>query len=176
MIRVATAADAVGIARVHVATWRTAYADLLPAAVLAALSVPANASRWAGLLADPATRTWVAERDGEVVGFVSAGPPRDADLPPSVGEVYAAYVLPSAQRGGLGRGLLDAARGWFAAEGRTGAALWVLTGNTAGRLFYEACGWRWDGRERAIDVGGAVVDEVRYLELTEAATSIHLAR
>jgi GNAT superfamily N-acetyltransferase len=163
VIRPATVDDAAAIARVHVETWRAAYAGLLPDAGLAAMSVHAGASRWQGHLADPVVRAWVAEEGGEVVAFTSGGPPRDADLAPEAfGEVYAVYVHPRAQRTGLGGGLLDAVCQWFGGTGLTGAALWVLTGNEAGRAFYERCGWVGDGSERGIDVGGAVVDEVRY--------------
>ena len=158
VIRAATPADAPGVARVHVATWRAAYAGLVPDAVLAALSVPAAAAKWEGHLADPAVRTWVAVAGGEVTAFASAGPSRDADTP-DAGEVYAVYVQPGAQRAGLGRSLLGTALAWL---GPREVTLWVLTGNAAARAFYEACGWRPDGAARGIDVGGAVVDERRY--------------
>ena len=171
MIRRATPADAPGIARAHVETWRAAYAGILPAAALDALSVPAGASRWAGLLAVPESRTWVALRDGDVVGFATAGPPRDADLDGSYGEVYAAYVRPAAQRAGLGRALLDTACGWLAETGRDSAALWVLSANAQARAFYATCGWCQDGAEREIDVGGAVAAEARYrINLAHPAT------
>ena len=161
MIREATPADAAAVARVHVATWRAAYAGIVPAPALDALSVAAGASRWEGLIADDTTRTWVAVEDGEVVGLVAAGPARDADTP-DAGEVYAAYVLPAAQRAGHGRALLDAAVDWLQTNRGFCVTLWVLTANVAGRAFYEACDWRPDGAARGIDVGGAVVDEVRY--------------
>lgn len=158
VIRVATPADAFDVARVHVATWRAAYAGLVPAEVLAALSVPAAAAKWEGHLEDAATRTWVADAGGTVTAFASAGPSRDADTP-EAGEVYAVYVYPGAQRAGTGRSLLGTALAWLAPREAT---LWVLTANAAARAFYEACGFRPDGAARGIDVGGAVVDEVRY--------------
>ncbi|HVF03898.1 MAG TPA: GNAT family N-acetyltransferase [Frankiaceae bacterium] len=167
MIRRATPADAEAVARVQVATWRAAYAGLIPAPVLDALSVPAGTARWDGLLRDPAVPTWVAEDGAEVVGFATAGPARDADAP-GAGEIYAAYVLPEAQGSGRGRALLDAGLAWMETAGHVCGTLWVLTANAAGRAFYEACGWRPDGAARGIDVGGAVVDEVRYRISTRA--------
>jgi GNAT superfamily N-acetyltransferase len=163
VIRVATTGDAAGIARVQVTTWRAAYAGLVPDPVLDALSVPASASRWEGHVAEPAARVWVAERDGEVAGFLSGGPARDDDLGGGTGEVYAVYVRPGCQGAGLGRGLLETAAEWFRGSGWARSALWVLTGNEAARAFYARCGYSWDGSERGIDVGGAVVPEVRYL-------------
>jgi ribosomal protein S18 acetylase RimI-like enzyme len=165
-VRPATTADAAGVAAVQVATWRVAYDGLMPAAFLAGLSVPAGTERWRGLLGSAEVRTFVAvegdEESGEVVGFVTAGPARDADLPEGTGEVYAVYVLPSCQGRGLGRDLMGAATGWLAARGYVHAAVWVLTANAPSRSFYAALGWRPDGTERSIDVGGALVEEVRY--------------
>ena len=160
MIRVATPADAAAIARVHVATWRVAYAGLVPDAFLAGLSVPANASRWESLLADPRRRVWVAG-GAEPSGFAAAGPARDADLPESSGELYALYVLPSAQRRGTGRALAEAALAWWEPTGRS-VSVWTLTDNAAARAFYAATGWVPDGAERESDIGGALVREVRY--------------
>jgi ribosomal protein S18 acetylase RimI-like enzyme len=161
VIRRATAEDAPGIARVQVETWRTAYAGLIDAAFLDALSVPAGASRWESHIADPAAAVYVALDGAEVAGFASTGPARDADAP-AAGEVYAIYVHPSAQRRGLGGALLGTALGDLAAGGRAEALLWVLTGNAPARAFYAARGGTPDGTARAIDVGGAMVDEVRY--------------
>lgn len=159
-IRVATADEAADVARVQVATWRAAYAGLVSGAVLDRLSVPAAASRWSERLGQPGHRLWVAGR-GEVAGFVSAGPARDDDGPD--GEVYALYVLPDHQRGGLGRALLATAARWLRDEAAYGdLALWVLAANAAGRAFYAATGWHRDGTQRDIDVCGDVVREVRY--------------
>jgi GNAT superfamily N-acetyltransferase len=170
VIRLATPDDAAGIARVHVATWRHAYAGLVDAAYLDGLSVAAGTSRWAGLLADGDAATYVAlEPDGDVVGFATAGPARDADAE-GAGEVYAVYVHPAAQRGGLGGALLDAACGWLADRGHRPVLLWVLTGNAAARAFYAARGGAPDGTDRTIDVGGAIVAEVRYRFVPVPAT------
>jgi GNAT superfamily N-acetyltransferase len=160
-VRPATPQDAAGIAAVQVTTWRAAYAGLMPAAFLAGLDVGSGTDRWTRLLQDETVRTFVAVGPDGVEGFVTAGPARDADLPPETGEVYAVYVRPDAQGRGLGRALMATASGWLAGENEHGA-VWVLTANAPSRAFYEALGWRADGAARAIDVGGALVDEVRY--------------
>lgn len=173
MIRPATVADAPDIARVQVETWRLAYDALLPADYLALLSVAAGTVRWEEHLAGADRRTFVA---GEPVrGFAAAGPPRDPDLPDRTGEVYAVYVHPARQRQGLGRALVDAAVDWLAGCGYAAAALWVLTGNAAGRAFYEHGGWQQDGSERTIDIGGALADEVRYRRDISGTGRNHLA-
>lgn len=161
-VRPATGDDAAAIARVQVQTWRDAYAGLMASAVLDSLSVPAGAARWATLLARPDVGTHVATVGGDVRGFVCAGGARDADANARAGEVYAIYVLPSAQRRGTGAALLDAAVSGMVDRGCDTFLLWVLTANAAGRAFYEARGWSWDGSARRVDVGGDVVAEVRY--------------
>jgi GNAT superfamily N-acetyltransferase len=153
--RLATPLDAAAIAAVQVETWRAAYAGMIADHVLDALTVEALTARWEAYVGTPGVVVLVA---GDVAGFVCVGPPRDADVTEG-GEVYAIYVLPSRQRHGLGGALLAAAQGWLA--DRPGV-LWTLAANAPARAFYEARGWVWDGTERGIDVGGDVVNEVRY--------------
>ncbi|WP_277210657.1 GNAT family N-acetyltransferase [Isoptericola croceus] len=73
---------------------------------------------------------WVAERDGHVVGHVSATTVPDdehgalwsagADRPVAeLGCVSVLFVHPDAQGGGVGGRLLDAAAGWIRGTGRT---------------------------------------------------------
>jgi len=77
-VREAVPSDALGIAEVHVATWKISYRGALPDTLLASLSVPPRAERWANMLATRVTTkqcVLVAEtRDGRIVGFASAGP------------------------------------------------------------------------------------------------------
>ena len=171
-IRPATAADARAVARVQAETWRAAYAGLMPGGVLDGMTEEAGTPLWLERLAQPGTWVYVADDGGEVTGFLSGGHCRDADLPPGYGEVYALYVLPAAQRAGLGRALLSAAAERVLADGDTAIALWVLDSNGPGRTFYETLGWRADGSERLFDLGAASVTEVRYLrELSPRAVS-----
>ena len=143
-----------------------------PASIARMLTEEAGTPLWLERLAQPETWVYVADEGGEVAGFLSGGRCRDTDLPPGYGEVYALYVLPSAQRAGLGRALLATAADRVRAAGDTAIALWVLDSNAPGRAFYEALGWRSDGSERAFDLGSASVTEVRYRrELSPRAVS-----
>ena len=98
VVRAARPDDAHPIAAVHVATWRDAYAGLLPDELLAGLDVGDWAGRWRGRLAAPAggVFTLVFETDGRPRGFASGGPSRD-EFPG--GEVYAA-LFPALEQGG----------------------------------------------------------------------------
>jgi GNAT superfamily N-acetyltransferase len=62
---------------------------------------------------------------------------------------------------GVGVALHDAALGGLVTDGSTRATLWVLEHNVRGRAFWQARGWRSDGRTRQEQVVGGVLDEVR---------------
>lgn len=162
-IRRASPGDARAIANVHVATWRDAYRDLLPADFLDALSADVRERWWRSELdvTPAARRPWVADSGGEVVGFVSAGAGRDSDAPAGRGEVYAIYVLPDCWDRGVGRDLLAHAERDLHELGYSDATLWVLAGNDRARRFYEVAGWAPAGTRRDT-IGGVEVDEVRY--------------
>lgn len=140
MIREATASDADAIARVHRESWRTTYTGILPAAVIGQRTERQTADEWRTRLAraTPRDAVWLAEREGQVVGFASCGTARHR-LGGLEAEVYALYVLQSWQRRGVGRELLGACARHFVRHGELGFYLWVLKANRA-RLFYEAVG------------------------------------
>jgi ribosomal protein S18 acetylase RimI-like enzyme len=162
-VRPAARADAGAIAAVHVAAWQHAYAGLLDAEFLAGLDVAQRAQRWHERLTEPAEGVFVLvfEQLGQVSGFVSAGPSQDDDR--DGGEVYAIYVDPRGQRRGTGSALLTAAARRLAEAAFTEATLWVLDGNAPARRFYEAHGWRTDGKLQAFSYGdGDSATKVRY--------------
>jgi GNAT superfamily N-acetyltransferase len=159
------AADADELARVHVETWRAAYAHAFPADRLAALSVQERAALWGEILArrDPHARNLVADRGGRLLGFASTGRSRDPDAGDETGELYGIYVLPEAWGHGVGRRLLADAEAALRQAGFRQATLWVLDDNPRARRFYEASGWAVDGAEKEDTVLGDVrITEVRY--------------
>lgn len=173
MVRRAQPADAAAVARVHVASWQTTYAGLLPDSYLAGLRVDDYTARWARVLEDPSGRNvvLVAEEHGQVVGYASCGPERDGD-PRYAGELYAIYLLREAQRGGRGRELVRAAAEALSARGITSMVVWVLRDNTGARAFYERLGGGYL-REREMSLGWdttLTVTEAGYLWADTAAT------
>ena len=162
-VRPAGADDVEGMARVSVDTWRLAYEGLLPRRYLARLRLPTQECQRRRLMAGPDTVHFVAEEPftGEAVGFASAGSARGEAGGGITGEVFELYVQNGFQRQGLGRGLLLAARTWLAGQGHRTMIVWVLADNSA-RAFYERLGGRAAG-QRAIRVGGALVDEAAYV-------------
>ena len=162
-IRTAAPADAPGIARVHVDTWRTAYRDILPAGFLAALSYETRAQRWRDNLAQagPQQFTLVAEdHAGEVVGFAGGGPERDG-TPGYEGEIYAIYVWPQHQGRGIGRQLMAASARQLVERGFGAAMLWALEANARARAFYESLGGQFIGHKSVV-IGDMPLIEVAY--------------
>ena len=146
-IRPATVEDAHDIASVHVAVWREAYFGVMPQAYLESLAPDARTGAWAERLADPqeATRTLVATRGGQVVGFCTVGPSR-LDAPEEYGEVHTINILVTAQHQGLGRRLMAEAARTLQALGYSALTLSVLRDSPAGRMFYESLGGTLSGR------------------------------
>ena len=165
-IRKACPADAVAIARVHVETWRSAYAGVLPDAYLVSMSCERRLAHWRQTLTVGRHRepVLVAE-DGaaEVIGFASFGAARRSGLPvdlPYDGEIFSLYVLPDYQGRGLGRALMEAGFKGLARAGRRAAIVWVVAANPA-RFFYERMGGRLVA-ERSERFAGAELPEYAY--------------
>lgn len=166
IVRRARLLDAPAMAAAQVDSWRAAYLGLVPVVVLNGLSVSAHAASWTRLLQggeSRGSRAWVAALDGRIVGFVSAGPTRDADdHRGQVGEVYAIYLVPAAWGRGLGGELLRVAEDDLCGRGYRIATIWVLAGNSRARRFYAQCGYDADGGAQDETVGPAVLPSVRY--------------
>ena len=162
-IREADPIDAGAIARVHVDTWRTAYAGILPAEFLAGLSYADREQMWQqDLTADrPATSMLVAEtHGGEIVGFAYGAPEREGNLLYR-GELFAIYVLKGHQRRCVGRRLFSAMARHFISQDIDSMLLWVLKDNHPARQFYESMGGEYVG-EKIITIGRTDLVEVAY--------------
>lgn len=147
-VRGARVADAPALAHVHRESWRTTYAGILPADFIAQQAGYRSPRSWARRLAAPLAESahFVAEADGEIVGFASCGPARHR-LEGLECEIYALYVLQPWQRRGVGRALTRACAAHFVRHGHFGFYLWVLKANRA-RLFYERMGGAELGEKR----------------------------
>ena len=140
-IRRASVADAEAIARVRVDSWRASYRGIMPDAYLDGMKAEESTRMWTRVLAaaSDAACTFVAEIDGELVGFAAgitlAEPKLEFDA-----ELSALYLLPSAQRAGIGRRLLMQVAATLAAAGAPDMLVWVLAKNRKARDFYEHLG------------------------------------
>ena len=172
-IRRARPSDAAAIGAVHVATWRSAYAGVLPEAYLSELSVIRHASGYQKAIADrrDGHAIFVAvasgidappgqdgREGGVVVGFVSGGRSRRPGL--GQGEVETLYVLDDYRERGVGRRLMRAMAAHLAAVGCRSAMLWVLEANPT-RWFYLRLGGRPVARE-TIRFAGLVLEQLAF--------------
>jgi ribosomal protein S18 acetylase RimI-like enzyme len=147
---------------VQVRTWQAAYAGLVDAPVLDAMSVDERTHMFrAWLSGTVSARHFVADDGGSIVGFCTiATPARDTALGVRVAEIAAIYVLPEHWRGGIGTALLDATTDSLRGDGYEAVVLWTLRGNEPAQRFYEARGFARDGAEKIASTHG--LDEVRY--------------
>ena len=152
--RVPNAADAEAIARLHVASWREAYAGIVPQSILDTVDIADRIARWQGYLAGDGM-TCLAEVDGAAAGFIRVGALAEPMVDGADGHIFALYVLRRHHRQGIGRRLLGmAARDWLK-RGGTALSVGVLTGNAPALAFYQGVGasfaladtYRWDGHE-----------------------------
>ena len=162
IVREAVAADAAGIAKVHVDTWRSTYQGIISHDVLDGLSYEDRAAMWTEALTTRRSdnHIYVAESDsGDVIGFAAAGQEREQQTG-AVGEIFAIYLLKEYQGQGLGKQLfLEAARN-LKREGYQSMMLWVLADNPNSG-FYEAMGGAATKR-KGIQIGQDTLDEIAY--------------
>jgi ribosomal protein S18 acetylase RimI-like enzyme len=152
------------VAEVHVLSWQQAYAGLLSAEYLSALSVDGREVAWREAVVKGAPRLLVAMAGGRVAGFVAFGSSRDKDAAPGAAEVWALYLAPSCWSQGIGRALWLAALEHIRTQACSSVSLWVLAGNERARRFYAAAGFAPDPSSmREFTIGGARVSELRYV-------------
>lgn len=142
ILRPAGAADAEGLARLHVAVWRETYRDLAPAEAYAALDEDRRLGQWQKSLAAPKPeQTLVLEAAGEVLGLVAVGPPGQPIFG-AAGEIRHLYLSPTLRGRGHGMLLLKAGLAALAEAGFAEAALAVVEANHPARAFYARAGGR----------------------------------
>jgi GNAT superfamily N-acetyltransferase len=166
LIRPAGADDVPQIARLHLASYRAAYGDVLPAAFLAGLTLADRERRWQASVRDPARHTLITTINNAnvsgLIAFAEIGAGRDDDAGPAVGELIAMHVAEEYWHRGIGRMLHGHVAAALAGRGFAAGTLWVLTGNRRARVFYAALGWAPDGHARDQEVSGIRIPEVRY--------------
>jgi len=156
-IREATPDDASEVRRVAVASWHAAHDD-----VIGADAVERLLDRWYDpedlpkSIERPEAPMFVAEEDGDVVGFAQGGPSEEGPADAVVGRIY---VHPDDWGQGYGSQLLDRLFDAFRAEGYESVSLAVMADNEVGRSFYDEWGFSIHA-ERTVELAGETVDDV----------------
>jgi GNAT superfamily N-acetyltransferase len=151
IVRRAVLDDAEDLGRVHVVSWRAAYAGLVPDSLLAGLSVETAVGRWSERLSSEPSgrRIIVAEVGGIVVGFAVVVAGRDGAAP-ETGQLAAIYAEPRVWSQGVGHALHEVALQQLRDLGVSSATLWVLNTNERARRFYERHGWELGGPDKPV--------------------------
>lgn len=186
-VRAARADEAEEIARIQLATWRTAYRRLFPARVLDRLDPTWMAGRWREAIEAPPDarhRVLIAIEQAEqsqpaapgnggadaaaLVGFAASGPagqdaaaPEEAAPPSDTAAITDLLVEPRWGRRGHGSRLLAASVALWRGDGFTTAVAWVFEEDPATRSFLRSAGWEPDGARRALDVEDLLVPQLR---------------
>jgi ribosomal protein S18 acetylase RimI-like enzyme len=155
--------DAAALALIGQATILETYAEVLPRAdLLTHTEVAHGPAQYAGWLADPAYRIWMAELagTGAPVGYVVLCPPDPAPpTEPGDLEILRIYVLAPYKGSGLGARLMAAALDAATAAGALRVLLAVYSENRAAQAFYARQGFAQAG-VRAFKVGASAYDDL----------------
>lgn len=167
VLRAATAADAATLGDISARAWEATYRGMIPDAELDEWVATAPDAWREGLAkqaAGSASRAWVAERAGSVIGFATTAPGGDRWLPPpeGAGELTNLYLDPDVIGQGVGRALYDHAVADLAARGFDPLVVWAFRDNHRARRFYEGRGLVMDVAEHAWVLAGVPCPIVRF--------------
>ncbi len=162
-VRPATLHDAQAVTDIHAQADAAACKGLAPEAQLDPIPAEKRLAFWREAIEYGEPQVHVALDGDQVVGFVGFDRSRDKGTKPTVGEIWAIYVIPSHWGRGIGLALWDAARDGLQDEGCTQVTVWLRLGNERALRFHEhAAGFK---REMAslktVPLGSVRVEEIR---------------
>ena len=159
VVRKASFDDAREIAEINATVWQTAYQNLLPAEILNTRKADEKRIDDWQRRTDNGKYTILVYDDGEVSGYLWAGPARD-DIG-IVYEIYALYVKSDRQRQGIGRALLTAYQKQI---NYAPHYLYMLKVNLPAARFYESMGGKnFPEYNRRKEYSGYDISEVIYV-------------
>jgi GNAT superfamily N-acetyltransferase len=151
-IRRAELDDVERLGTIHAFCWHELYGGVLPPDVLAELTPAVMANYWVKFVSrGGAYEQYVAEVDGEVVGFAGIGPGREEGYEEAV-ELYFIYVLPQFRRSGIGKQLIKTVQPHYT---------WLWSNNRAAQGFYKKSKGFPDSVARDGSLFGAAIEELR---------------
>ena len=163
-IRSATLRDAKTIASIHSSVSEALEAKLVPAEFFKPQSIDASLTFWREAIeyAEPQVQVAVTD-DNTIVGFVGYDRSRDQGSKPTVGEIWAIYVLPAYWSTGAGLALWDAARDGLIEEGCTKVTAWVPLAYERALRFHDMAGFKREMTTiKTVLVGLTRIEEIRF--------------
>ncbi|MCM3770210.1 MULTISPECIES: GNAT family N-acetyltransferase [Priestia] len=158
MIRQGRIGDEAGIANVHVNSWKSTYKGLVPDSFLDSLNAEKRKALWKKQL--ESNSVFVAEENGQIVGFASYGKERTKKYPSYIGELSAMYLLAEHQRKGIGKALMHEVAQELVNQNIHTMLTWAFEQNSACH-FYEALGGKRIDRADVI-IDGRSLSEVAF--------------
>ena len=142
-VRAATPADAQRLTELGRETFAATFGHLYPPEDLAAFQAESHTpERYAAWAEDPDYGLWIAEHEGQAIGYTLAGPCHlpHPEVTTGCGELWRIYVRPETQGSGLGGRMITIALDWLSRPGRT---LWigVWSGNEGAQKLYGRHGF-----------------------------------
>lgn len=161
-VRPATLRDAKAIAELHNATLRESFKGLVEDAHIPTLPQDKRQAYWREAIEYAEPQVQVAIDDDKIVGFVGFDRSRDKGTPPTMGEIWSIYVIPSHWGKGVGLALWDAAREGLQEEGCSHVSLWVPIGNDRAIRFHELAGFKRElASAKTVPMGAVKIEEIR---------------
>ncbi|MBW7457990.1 GNAT family N-acetyltransferase [Paenibacillus sepulcri] len=147
-IRWARLEDVEDLGRVHAASYRDAYKEIMPADYLVKVAAEERARHFEHSLSQDMERTAIMLVNETAIGCLIINPSIEGFE--STAEISAIYLLKEYQGSGYGTRLLDWAVERLKELGYIKVILWVLQENKAAIGFYERRSFEFDGTEREI--------------------------
>jgi len=164
IIREATISDALGIAKVHIDSWRTTYKGIVSDEYLNELSYSQKEKAWINIINDAQKDIkyiFVIENDeNNIIGFTSCGIEREGHTK-FKGEIYAIYITKEYQNKGIGKLLFNRAVEKLNEINFSSILIWALEENNQACRFYEVIGGK-KVKEKYINIGNERFKEVAY--------------
>jgi len=165
MIRRLRKEDAPRAAEIHIFGWRAAYRGIVSDETLfKEMTVAARIPAWEKRATEreEGYEDWESYvyDDGIIKGILSIGSCRDDDKKGSF-ELGGIYVDPLMKRQGIGKALIRFCENRAKELGFKEILIWVFEANDPSRKFYEAMGYKTDGKTKVHERHGGAL-EVRY--------------
>jgi RimJ/RimL family protein N-acetyltransferase len=163
IVRNPTPDDAAQVGEAHASAWEQGYSALFAPEVLAE-AAGLRRKMWRSIFADPTfdfESMFVAETDGEVVGFSHCGSNTEKN---AQGEVFGFYAHPRVWGAGVATAMMEATLAELESRSLRPVIVWTHAGAGRARAFYERSGFVLTGRERieTLMPSGFEAPEVEY--------------
>jgi ribosomal protein S18 acetylase RimI-like enzyme len=161
-VRPAIKSEAKAVAEIHAIGIAAAFEGLVPEEQINTTPLDKRQAFWRDAIEYGEPQVHLATLGQQLVGFVGYDRSRDPKTKPTVGEIWAQYVLPEHWGKGAGLALWDAAQEGLVEEGCTHVTVWVPLRNERALRFYELAGFKRElNTARTTPVGGVKLEEIR---------------